>query len=40
MKSIFKSVSVVGQVISLIAGNKVSTAATYIIEQNPYIVLY
>ena len=40
MKSIVKSVSVVGQVISLLAGNKVTTAANFVIEQNPYIALY
>lgn len=40
MKSIVKSVAVVGQVINLLAGSKVSTASTYVIEQNPFIALY
>ena len=40
MKGIVKSVIVVGQVISLIAGNKTTTATNYVIEQNPYIALF
>jgi len=40
MKNIVKSVAVVGQVISLLAGNKTTTATTYVIEQNPFIALY
>lgn len=40
MKSIVKSVAVVGQVIGLLAGNKTTTATNYVIEQNPYIGLY
>lgn len=40
MKNIAKSVTVVGQVINLLAGNKVSTATNYVIEHNLFIALY
>ena len=40
MKSIVKSVTVVGQVLGLLVGNKLTTPVTAAIEQNPFIALF
>ena len=40
MKSIIKSVTVVGQVLGLLVGNKFTTPATAALEQNPTIGLF
>ncbi|MDP2920597.1 MAG: hypothetical protein Q8O43_10335 [Dehalococcoidia bacterium] len=40
MKNIVKSAAVVGQVINLLIGNKFTTPANNVLENNPYIALY
>jgi hypothetical protein len=40
MKNIVKSAIVVGQVINLLVGDKITTPANYIIELYPYISMY
>jgi hypothetical protein len=40
MKNIVKSAAVVGQVFNLLVGGKITTAANYIIELHPYILMY
>jgi hypothetical protein len=40
MKSIVKSVAVVGQVIGLLVGNKFTTPTTYVIEHHTNLLLY
>lgn len=39
MKSIVKSMAVVGQVISLLVGSNFTTPINFEMEQNPYIFL-
>ncbi len=40
MKSLKKSVVVVGHILGVIAGNKFETPVNYVLEQNPFISLY
>ncbi|MDP2920168.1 MAG: hypothetical protein Q8O43_08135 [Dehalococcoidia bacterium] len=40
MKSIVKSMAIVGQVINLLVGNKFTTPTNHVLEHNPNIALF